>query len=56
MWLGRNKNVSSIVNHIEVWETELKTDLDWDFLLRGIRERFRLIDRDSTERAAEKKS
>lgn len=55
-WLGDSANVASISKHIDAWQEELKNDVDREFLLQGISEGFRLIDKGSNIVQAESKN
>lgn len=50
------QGASSIADKLETWEAELKNDKDKRFLLQGIREGFRIIDKDSVIVPAECKN
>jgi len=55
-WLGKGECVASVANCLEAWETELKNDPDREFLLEGIKNGFRIVDKDSDVKQAELKN
>lgn len=55
-WLGCDDRVSSIANCLEAWETELKNDQDQIFLLDGLTNGFRIVDKNSDIHKAEMKN